>query len=72
MEAKLLLDVSEAAELCGVSRPTMYQILNRADFDAAFYIGRRRKISRAALEAWILRQTGKELTGGEQESATVC
>ena len=32
MEAKLLLDVSEAAELCGVSRPTMYQILAQLQF----------------------------------------
>lgn len=65
MEAKLLLDVSEAAELCGVSRPLMYAIMNRADFDAAFYIGRRRKISRAGLEKWIARQTGEEVFGGD-------
>ena len=65
METKLLLDVSEAAELCGVSRPTMYAVLNRADFDAAFYIGKRRKISRAGLERWIARQTGEEVIGGD-------
>ena len=68
---KILLDVSEMAEVLGISRPTAYQILNRADFDAAFYIGRRRKVSRAGLEKWIERQTGKELTGGEQESTNV-
>lgn len=69
---KILLDVSEMAEILGISRPTAYQILNRADFDAAFYIGRRRKVSRAGLEKWIQKQTRKELNGGEQESATVC
>ena len=54
---KLALDVSEAAALLGVSRPTMYEIMNRADFTAAFRIGTRRKISRAGLIAWIERQT---------------
>lgn len=54
---KLLLDVSEAAALLGVSRPTMYQIMNREDFTAGFYIGTRRKISKAALIAWIEKQT---------------
>lgn len=62
---KLLLNVSEMAEILGISRPTAYQILNRADFDAAFYIGRRRKISRAGLERWIARQTGEEVIGGD-------
>lgn len=62
---KLLLDVSEMAEILGISRPTAYQILNRADFDAAFYIGRRRKISRAGLERWVARQIGEEVFGGD-------
>ena len=67
---KLLLDVSEMAEILGISRPTAYQILNRADFDAAFYIGRRRKISRAGLETWILRQTRARegVNGGDAET----
>ena len=54
---KLLLDVSEAAALLGVSRPTMYAILNREDFNAAFFIGRRRKISAAGLARWVEAQT---------------
>ena len=61
---KLALDVSEAAELLGVSRPTMYQIMNQADFTAAFCIGRRRKISRAGLIAWIEKQTEVERDAG--------
>ena len=59
-QEKLALDVSEAAALLGVSRPTMYQILNRADFTADFYIGARRKISREGLEAWVQMQTKVE------------
>ena len=55
---KLALDVSEAAALIGVSRPTMYNILNREDVQIDFYIGTRRKVSRDALEQWIRQQTG--------------
>ena len=58
---KLALDVTEAAALLGVSRPTMYDILNREDFHAAFYVGRRRKISREGLSEWVRKQT----EGGE-------
>ena len=55
---KLLLDVSEAAELLGISRPTMYQLMNREDFHAGIRIGARRKISRKGLEEWINEQAG--------------
>ena len=65
---KLLLNVSEMAEILGISRPTAYQIMNRADFDAAFYIGRRRKISRAGLEAWIKKQVREGVNGGDAET----
>ena len=41
---KLALDVAEAAELLGISKPTMYNICNRADFTAMFKIGTRTKI----------------------------
>ena len=54
---KIALDVSEMAELLGISRPTAYHILNRADFTADFFIGTRRKISREGLEAWVRKQT---------------
>jgi len=57
---KIALDVSEAAALLGVSRPTMYQIMNRADFRADFYIGTRRKVSRAGLIEWVESQTDGE------------
>lgn len=61
---KLALDVSEAAELLGVSRPTMYEIMNRTDFTAAFRIGTRRKISRAGLIEWIEKQTEEARDAG--------
>lgn len=56
MGEKLALDVSEAAALLGVSRPTMYQILNRSDVHIDFYIVARRKVSRQALQDWIAQQ----------------
>ena len=54
---KIALDVAEAAELLGVSRPTMYNICNRSDFTATFKIGSRTKISREGLIEWVRRQT---------------
>ena len=61
---KLLLDVSEAAELLGISRPTMYQLMNREDFHAGIRIGTRRKISRKGLEEWIKQQ----MEGGYEDA----
>lgn len=49
---KLTLTVGEAAELLGVSRPTVY-VLMRAEGFPAFKIGRRTLISRAGLADWI-------------------
>lgn len=57
---KLALDVSEAAELLGVSKPTMYNICAGSDFTAMFKIGTRTKISREGLEDWVRQQTTKE------------
>lgn len=51
----IALSVTEAAALLGVSRPTIYQLLNRADFPS-FRIGARRLISRAGLERWVQEQ----------------
>ena len=52
------LSVSEAASALGVSRPTMYKLLRRADFPA-FQVGARRLISRAGLEHWVQVQAGE-------------
>lgn len=51
----IALSVTEAAALLGVSRPTVYHLLNQADFPS-FRIGSRRLISRAGLERWVQEQ----------------
>lgn len=51
----IALSVTQAAALLGVSRPTVYQLMNRADFPS-FRIGARRLISRAGLERWVQEQ----------------
>lgn len=53
---KLAVGTTEAAQLLGISRPTLYQLLNRADFPS-FRVGGRVLISVAGLQAWIDRQT---------------
>lgn len=52
---KLAVGTTEAAELLGISRPTLYQLLNRADFPS-FRVGGRVLISVSGLQAWIDRQ----------------
>ena len=55
MNEKIALSVSEAADLLGVSRPTVYTLIHRDDFPA-FKIGRRTVISRSGLEEWVQSQ----------------
>lgn len=43
--------------MLSVSKPTMYKLANRDDFDAEFRVGGRRLLSVAKLEAWIEMQT---------------
>ena len=52
----LAVGTTEAARLLGVSRPTLYQLLNRADFPS-FRVGSRVLISVSGLQDWIDRQT---------------
>lgn len=52
---KITLNVSEVAELLGVSRPVVYQLIHREDFPA-FKIGKRTLVPRLALEEWANRQ----------------
>ena len=54
---RIAVSVSEAAEMIGVSRPTMYEILNREDCKADFKLGSRRLVSVEALREWIAKQT---------------
>lgn len=55
---KLGLNVTEAAALLGVSRPTMYVLLKQKGFPS-FKVGRRAVISRAGLEEWVAHQAAK-------------
>ena len=52
----LAVGTTDAARLLGISRPTLYQLLNRADFPS-FRVGSRVLISVAGLQEWIDRQT---------------
>lgn len=55
MIEKIALSVTEAAELLGVSRPTVYKLMHRADFPV-LRIGTRTLIHRAKLEEWCAAQ----------------
>ena len=52
---KMAIKPSEAAELLGVSMPTVYELTRRADFPS-FKIGNRTLISVELLGDWIRRQ----------------
>lgn len=49
---KIALNVSEAAALLGISRPTMYQLLKRPGFPA-FKVGTRTLIPREGFLRWL-------------------
>ena len=54
----LAVSAAEAARLLGISRPSIYPLLNRADFPS-FRIGGRVLISVSGLQEWINRQTNR-------------
>jgi excisionase family DNA binding protein len=56
----MAVSAAEAARLLGVSRPKVYELLNRADFPA-FKLGGRTLISVDGLRRWVEQQAG----GGE-------
>lgn len=62
MAERLALSVTEAAEALGVSRRTMYDLINREDFPT-LKVGGRRLISRELLAEWVRVQAG-----GQKES----
>lgn len=55
---KAALSITECAEALGVSRPTVYELVRRADFPA-FKLGRRTLISRSGLEDWVKAQSAQ-------------
>lgn len=52
----LAVSASKAAELLGVSRPKVYELMRRDDFPA-FQLGGRTLISVAGLREWVDQQT---------------
>jgi excisionase family DNA binding protein len=52
----LAISAPEAARLLGVSKPTIYTLINRSDFPS-FRIGNRVLISVEGLKKWIEKQT---------------
>ena len=50
---KPTMSVTEAANLLGISAPTMYAVTNRADFTALIRVGRRKLVLRAKLLEWL-------------------
>lgn len=60
MQERLTYSPAEAAQVLGVSRPTVYTLLRRADFPA-FKVGNRTLISAEGLQAWVAAQA----EGGE-------
>ena len=57
--AELTYSVTEAAQALGVSRRTMYDLINREDFPT-LKVGGRRLISRELLAEWVRTKAGKQ------------
>lgn len=56
MEDKLLLSATEVANLLGLSRPFVYQLMHRADFPLV-RLGGRVLVPVDGLRAWLNQQT---------------
>lgn len=56
------VSAAEAARLLGVSRPKVYELLNRDDFPA-FKLGSRTLISVDGLRQWVAKQAGDGESG---------
>lgn len=55
MPERLAYSPAEAAEVLGVSRPTVYQLMHREDFPS-FKVGARTLISADGLREWVRQQ----------------
>ncbi len=58
--ADLVYNVTEAAEALGISRRTMYELMNQEGFPASLKIRGRRLISKELLAQWVRDQAQKE------------
>lgn len=59
MAEKLTYSVSEVAEVLGISRPKVYDLLHRDDFPS-FKVGGRVLISVDGLRRWVEAQAARE------------
>ena len=59
MSDKLTYSPAETAQILGISRPTVYSLLRRADFPA-FKVGSRTLVSAEGLRVWVETQIRKE------------
>lgn len=58
MADKLVYSVAEAAEVLGISRPKVYDLLRRDDFPS-FKVGGRVLVSVEGLRQWVAVQAGR-------------
>ena len=56
---RLAVNPREVAELMGVSTPTVYNLLNKADGIPSFTVGNRRLIPVDALRSWLADQVNR-------------
>ena len=54
---KLTMTVEETGKVLGLSRPTMYKLVQRADFPVV-RVGRRMLVSTEGLREWVKKETG--------------
>ena len=54
--AELVYNVTEAAAALGISRRSMYNLMDQAGFPAAIRLGGRRVISKQLLAEWLHEQ----------------
>lgn len=59
---KLVYSIPEVAELLGISKPTAYELANRADFPI-LHVGKRKIVPRAALDKWLAENSAPRIRG---------
>jgi len=52
----MVITVTEAAKILGISRPSMYEITERQDFNALVRVGKRKLILFSRLTSWLEKQ----------------
>ena len=57
VDQRIAVSVTEAAQLLGLSRPSVYRLIHRGDFPV-MRIGGRTLVHREKLEEWARAQTG--------------